>query len=74
MTTQMIKPIPESSDKTEALNTPQHHSNILMSVGDFHGDITQRPQKVILPSDPEVIQVSGRDTTDNLELSCHSGD
>lgn len=63
MTTQIIKPIPESRDKTEALSTPEHRSpsSILMSVGDFHGDITHRPQKVIPPSDPEVIQVSGRE-------------
>lgn len=61
ITTQIIKPIPEMSDQMEALTIPEHHSNILMSVGDFHTVRTQRPQKVILPSDLEMIQVNRRE-------------
>lgn len=67
MTTQITKPIPEISDKTEALIAPGHHSNISMSVGDFHTVGTRRPQKVILPSGKS----EGKSTADNPELSCH---
>lgn len=35
MTTQIIKPIPESSDRMEALKVPECHSTISVSVSDF---------------------------------------